>query len=81
MEFLYYCGILLLFSTEDRMPCESPSSIPNVVLHQAEQSQYSHGVEVTCGCKPGSDNTEEMKIKCLHGEWKPLPVCAGNLFP
>ncbi|NXI30986.1 CFAH factor, partial [Sterrhoptilus dennistouni] len=62
--------------TEDRMPCESPSSIPNVVLHQAEQSQYSHGDEVTCGCKPGSDNTEEMKIKCLHGEWKPLPVCA-----
>ncbi|NXP34715.1 CFAH factor, partial [Leiothrix lutea] len=61
---------------EDKMPCGSPSSIPNVVLHQAEQSQYSHGDEVTCGCKPGSDNTEEMKIKCLNGEWKPLPVCA-----
>uniref|UniRef100_A0A803V904 Complement factor H n=1 Tax=Ficedula albicollis TaxID=59894 RepID=A0A803V904_FICAL len=61
---------------EDKMPCESPSSIPNVVLHQADQTQYSHGDEVTCGCKPGSDNTEEMKIKCLNGEWKPLPVCA-----
>ncbi|XP_063262791.1 complement factor H-like [Prinia subflava] len=61
---------------EDKTPCESPSSIPNVVLHQAEQTQYSHGDEVTCGCKPGSGNTEEMKIKCLHGEWKPLPVCA-----
>uniref|UniRef100_A0A8U7N4U1 Complement factor H n=1 Tax=Corvus moneduloides TaxID=1196302 RepID=A0A8U7N4U1_CORMO len=61
---------------EDKMPCESPSSIPNVVLHQADQTQYSHGDEVTCGCKPGSDNTEEMKIKCLNGEWKPLPICA-----
>ncbi|XP_066048372.1 complement factor H-related protein 5-like [Chamaea fasciata] len=61
---------------EDKMPCEPPSAIPNVVLHQAEQSQYSHGDEVTCGCKPGSGNTEEMKIKCLNGEWKPLPVCA-----
>ncbi|XP_017585198.1 PREDICTED: complement factor H isoform X2 [Corvus brachyrhynchos] len=61
---------------EDKMPCESPSSIPNVVLRQADQTQYSHGDEVTCGCKPGSDNTEEMKIKCLNGEWKPLPICA-----
>ncbi|XP_014741355.1 PREDICTED: complement factor H [Sturnus vulgaris] len=61
---------------EDRTPCESPSSIPNIVLYEADQSQYSHGDEVTCGCKPGSDNTEEMKIKCLNGEWKPLPVCA-----
>ncbi|XP_064283972.1 complement factor H isoform X1 [Passer domesticus] len=61
---------------EDQMPCKSPSSIPNVVLRQAAQAQYSHGDEVTCACKPGSDNTEEMKIKCLHGEWKPLPVCA-----
>ncbi|XP_018767612.3 complement factor H [Serinus canaria] len=61
---------------EDKMPCDSPSSIPNVVLHQADQAQYSHGDEVTCGCKPGSDNTEKKKIKCLNGEWKPLPVCA-----
>ncbi|KAM4773144.1 complement factor H [Cyanocitta cristata] len=61
---------------EDKMPCESPSSIPNVVLREADQTQYSHGDEVTCGCKPGSDNTEEMKIKCLNGEWKPLPICA-----
>ncbi|NXB18826.1 CFAH factor, partial [Rhagologus leucostigma] len=61
---------------EDKTPCESPSSIPNVVLHQEDQTQYSHGDEVTCGCKPGSDNTEEMKIKCLNGEWKPLPICA-----
>ncbi|XP_030809382.1 complement factor H [Camarhynchus parvulus] len=65
---------------EDKMPCDSPSSIPNVVLHQADQAQYSHGDEVTCRCKPGSDNTEEMKIKCLNGEWKPLPVCA-DAFP
>ncbi|NWT89093.1 CFAH factor, partial [Lanius ludovicianus] len=61
---------------EDKMPCESPSSIPNVVLRQTNQTQYSHGEEVTCGCKPGSDNTEEMKIKCLNGEWKPFPICA-----
>uniref|UniRef100_A0A8C5UEK0 Sushi domain-containing protein n=1 Tax=Malurus cyaneus samueli TaxID=2593467 RepID=A0A8C5UEK0_9PASS len=61
---------------EDRMPCGSPSSIPNVVLHQADQPQYSHGEEVICGCKPGSGNTEKMKIKCLNGEWKPLPICA-----
>ncbi|NXE32792.1 CFAH factor, partial [Ptilorrhoa leucosticta] len=61
---------------EDKMPCESPSSIPNVVLHQADQTQYSHGDEVTCGCKPGSDNTKEMKIRCLNGQWKPLPICA-----
>ncbi|NXC09110.1 CFAH factor, partial [Orthonyx spaldingii] len=61
---------------EDRTPCESPSSIPNVLLRQADQTQYSHGDEVICRCKPGSDNTEEMKIKCLNGEWKPLPICA-----
>ncbi|NXS35338.1 CFAH factor, partial [Pomatostomus ruficeps] len=61
---------------EDRTPCGSPSSIPNVVLYQADQAQYSHGDEVICGCKPGSGNTEEMKIKCLNGEWKPLPICA-----
>ncbi|NWV13177.1 CFAH factor, partial [Ptilonorhynchus violaceus] len=65
---------------EDKMPCESPSSIPNVVLLQADQTQYSHGDEVMCECKPGSDNSEEMKIKCLNGEWKPLPICADQ-FP
>ncbi|NXN86104.1 CFAH factor, partial [Bombycilla garrulus] len=60
----------------DKMPCESPLSIPNVVLRKADRTQYSHGDEVTCGCKPGSDNIKEMKIKCLNGEWKPLLVCA-----
>uniref|UniRef100_A0A663EIV5 Complement factor H n=1 Tax=Aquila chrysaetos chrysaetos TaxID=223781 RepID=A0A663EIV5_AQUCH len=61
---------------EDKMPCGSPSSIPNVVLHQEDQTQFSHGDEVICGCKQGSGNSEEMKIKCLNGEWKPLPLCA-----
>ncbi|NWW82452.1 CFAH factor, partial [Climacteris rufus] len=61
---------------EDKMPCGSPSSIPNVVLRQADQTQYSHGDEVICECKPGSHNSKEMKIKCLNGEWKPLPICA-----
>ncbi|XP_074894993.1 complement factor H-like isoform X1 [Buteo buteo] len=61
---------------EDKMPCGSPSSIPNVVLHQEDQTQFSHGDEVICGCKQGSGNSKEMKIKCLNGEWKPLPVCA-----
>ncbi|NXE89404.1 CFAH factor, partial [Menura novaehollandiae] len=61
---------------EDKTPCGSPSSIPNVVLYQADQAQFSHGDEVICGCKPGSDNTEEMNIQCLNGEWKPLPICA-----
>ncbi|KAM6079502.1 complement factor H isoform 2-T2 [Theristicus caerulescens] len=60
---------------EDKMPCGSPSSIPNVVLHQEDQTQFSHGDEVICGCKQGSDNSKEMKIKCLNGEWKPLPLC------
>ncbi|KFW68593.1 Complement factor H, partial [Pygoscelis adeliae] len=68
--------VLLLFSTEDKMPCGSPSSIPNVILHQEDQMQFSHGDEVICGCKQGSGNSEEMKIKCLNGEWKPLPLCA-----
>ncbi|XP_054689181.1 complement factor H [Grus americana] len=61
---------------EDKVPCGSPSSIPNVVLHQEDQTQFSHGDEVICGCKKGSGNSEEMKIKCLNGEWKPLPLCA-----
>ncbi|NWR28295.1 CFAH factor, partial [Tachuris rubrigastra] len=61
---------------EDKMPCGSPSSIPNVVVHPADQTQFSHGDEVICGCKPGSGNSEKMKIKCLNGEWKPLPLCA-----
>ncbi|XP_027569079.2 complement factor H isoform X1 [Pipra filicauda] len=61
---------------EDKMPCESPSSIPNVALYQADQTQFSHGDQVTCGCKPGSGNSKQMKIKCLNGEWKPLPLCA-----
>ena len=63
------------------MPCGSPSSIPNVVLHQEDQTQFLHGDEVICGCKPGSGNSKEMKVRCLNGEWKPLPLCAGNLFP
>ncbi|KAF1470138.1 Complement factor H, partial [Megadyptes antipodes antipodes] len=61
---------------EDKMPCGSPSSIPNVILHQEDQMQFSHGDEVICGCKQGSGNSEGMKIKCLNGEWKPLPLCA-----
>ncbi|NXE07892.1 CFAH factor, partial [Lophotis ruficrista] len=61
---------------EDKMPCGSPSSIPNVVLHQEDQTQFSHGVEVICGCKQGSGNSKKMKIRCLNGEWKPLPLCA-----
>lgn len=63
------------------MPCGSPSSIPNVVLRQEDQTQFSHGAEVVCGCKKVSGNSNEMKIKCLNGEWKPLPLCPGNLFP
>ncbi|XP_010176963.1 PREDICTED: complement factor H, partial [Mesitornis unicolor] len=61
---------------EDKMSCGSPSAIPNVVLHQEDQTQFSHGDEVICGCKRGSGNFKEMKIKCLNGEWKPLPLCA-----
>ncbi|KAM9283923.1 complement factor H [Morus bassanus] len=61
---------------EDKMPCGSPSSLPNVVVHQEDQTQFSHGDEVICGCKQGSGNSKEMKIKCLNGEWKPLPLCA-----
>ncbi|NXV81998.1 CFAH factor, partial [Atlantisia rogersi] len=60
----------------DKMPCRSPASIPNVVLHQESKTQYSHGDEVICGCKQGSGDPQEMKIKCLNGEWKPLPLCA-----
>ncbi|NXP08630.1 CFAH factor, partial [Thinocorus orbignyianus] len=61
---------------EDKMPCGSPSSIPNVVLRQEDQTWFSHGVEVICVCEQASDNTKEMKIKCLNGEWKPFPLCA-----
>ncbi|KAM6124478.1 LOW QUALITY PROTEIN: complement factor H-like [Pterocles gutturalis] len=61
---------------EDKMPCGSPSSIPNVVLHQEDQTQFSHGDEVIYRCKQGSASSKEMKIKCLNGEWKPLPLCA-----
>ncbi|NWQ68254.1 CFAH factor, partial [Neopipo cinnamomea] len=62
--------------TEDKMPCGSPSSIPNVALYQADQTQFSHGDEVICGCKQGSGNSKQRKIKCLNGEWKPLLLCA-----
>ncbi|XP_009571686.1 PREDICTED: complement factor H-like, partial [Fulmarus glacialis] len=61
---------------EDKMPCGSPSSIPNVVLHQEDQTQFSHGDEVIYRCKQGSGNSKEMKTKCLNGEWKTLPLCA-----
>ncbi|NXJ64234.1 CFAH factor, partial [Rostratula benghalensis] len=61
---------------EDKMPCGSPSSIPNVVFHQKDPTQFSHGVEVFYRCKQASGNSEKMKIKCLNGEWKPLPLCA-----
>ncbi|NXY90813.1 CFAH factor, partial [Alcedo cyanopectus] len=61
---------------EDKLPCGSPSHFPNVVLHQHDQTQFSHGDEVTYGCKQRSGSSKEMKIKCLHGEWKPLPLCA-----
>ncbi|KFO72390.1 Complement factor H, partial [Cuculus canorus] len=61
---------------EDKMPCGSPSSIPNVVLHQEDQTEFLHGDEVVCGCKQDSSNSRKMKIKCLNGEWKPLPLCA-----
>ncbi|XP_051481399.1 complement factor H [Apus apus] len=61
---------------EDKMPCGSPSSIPNVVLHQEDRTQFSHGDEVICGCTRGSGNYEEKKIRCFNGEWKPLPLCA-----
>ncbi|NWS66109.1 CFAH factor, partial [Crotophaga sulcirostris] len=61
---------------ENKMPCGSPSSIPNVVLHQEDQTEFLHGDEVVCGCKQGSGDSKEKKIKCLNGEWKPLPLCA-----
>ncbi|XP_054066774.1 complement factor H [Rissa tridactyla] len=61
---------------EDKMPCGSPSSIPNVVVYQEDQTEFSHGDEVICGCKQASGNSKAMKIKCLNGEWKPLPLCA-----
>ncbi|XP_021259831.1 complement factor H isoform X3 [Numida meleagris] len=60
---------------EDKMPCESPSSILNVVLHRQDQTQFSHGDEVTYGCRQGSGNASRMRTKCLNGEWKPLPLC------
>ncbi|NWH60294.1 CFAH factor, partial [Geococcyx californianus] len=61
---------------EDKMPCGSPSSIPNVVLYQEDQTEFLHGDEVVCGCKQDSDNSRKFKITCLNGEWKPLPLCA-----
>ncbi|KAK2541560.1 Cfh [Columba livia] len=61
---------------EDKTPCGSPSSIPNVVLQQEDQTQFSHGDEVICGCKQGSGQSKAMRIKCHSGEWKPLPLCA-----
>ncbi|NXI56729.1 CFAH factor, partial [Chloroceryle aenea] len=61
---------------ENKLPCGSPSSIPNVVVHQQDQTQFSHGDEVIYGCKQRSGNSKQMKIKCLNGEWKPLPLCA-----
>ncbi|NXC38026.1 CFAH factor, partial [Penelope pileata] len=60
---------------EDRTPCGSPSSIFNVVLHQQDQTQFSHGHEVTYECKQGSGNTSRRKTKCFNGEWKPSPLC------
>lgn len=74
------CGIFLFFSTEDKMPCGSPSSFLNVVLHQQDRVQFSHGDEVTYGCKQGSGNASRMRTKCLNGEWKPSPLCNGNLL-
>uniref|UniRef100_A0A803YLP9 Complement factor H n=1 Tax=Meleagris gallopavo TaxID=9103 RepID=A0A803YLP9_MELGA len=60
---------------EDKMPCGSPSSIPNIVLQQQYRVQFSHGEEVTYRCKQGSGNASRMRTKCLNGEWKPSPLC------
>ncbi|NWZ25700.1 CFAH factor, partial [Asarcornis scutulata] len=58
---------------EDKTPCGSPSSIPDIVLHQQDQLEFSHGDEILYGCKKG--NAGSMRTKCLNGEWKPLPLC------
>ncbi|OXB84184.1 UNVERIFIED_CONTAM: hypothetical protein H355_007067 [Colinus virginianus] len=60
---------------EDKMPCASPSTILNVFLHQQDQPQFSHGDEVTYGCRQGSGSASRMRTVCLNGEWKPLPFC------
>ncbi|XP_062437282.1 complement factor H isoform X2 [Rhea pennata] len=64
---------------EGNRTCVSPSYIPNVVLHQQNQTQFSHGDEIHYGCKRGSTVRARKKIKCLNGEWKPLPYCGGDL--
>ncbi|XP_067996989.1 complement factor H isoform X1 [Melanerpes formicivorus] len=61
---------------EDKTPCRSPSSLPNVVLYQQDQPQFSHGDEVICGCKKHFRSSKGKKIRCLNGEWKPFPLCA-----
>lgn len=78
--YLYVTSILF-FSTENKMPCGSPSSVLNVVLLQQDRAQFSHGDEVTYRCSQGSENATRMRTKCLNGEWKPSPLCNGNLLP
>ncbi|XP_064371831.1 complement factor H isoform X3 [Dromaius novaehollandiae] len=63
---------------EDKMPCGSPSSIPNVVVLQQNQAQFSHGDEINYRCKQGTGSYGKKKTKCLNGEWKPLPFCGDS---
>ncbi|NXA48976.1 CFAH factor, partial [Nothocercus julius] len=63
------------FCIEDKTPCGSPPSGPNVSLYRQNQAQFSHGAEVTYKCKRGTESYGQKKTKCLNGEWKPLPFC------
>ncbi|NXD08541.1 CFAH factor, partial [Nothocercus nigrocapillus] len=63
------------FCIEDKTPCGSPPSGPNVSPYRQNQAQFSHGAEVTYKCKRGTESYGQKKTKCLNGEWKPLPFC------
>ncbi|KGL83099.1 Complement factor H, partial [Tinamus guttatus] len=60
---------------EDKTPCGSPPSGPNVILYPQKGAQFSHDAEVIYKCKQGTESYGQKKIKCLNGEWKPLPFC------
>ncbi|NWJ07456.1 CFAH factor, partial [Crypturellus undulatus] len=60
---------------ENKTPCGSPPSGPNVIRSWQIDAQFSHGVEVTYKCRRRTESYGQKKIKCLNGEWKPLPFC------
>ncbi|KAJ8277945.1 hypothetical protein GJAV_G00081980 [Gymnothorax javanicus] len=56
-----------------QLKCEDPPIPENGDI--IKQEEKDGGTEVTYQCKLGYKLKNNTKVKCLQGEWRPLPVC------